>query len=398
MPASEAFDVVVVGAGPAGLGSAIALRRCGIDRIVILERAQVGASFERWPAQMRMITPSFHSNPFGQTDLNALTPETSPGDFLGTEHPSGKEYATYLRASASHHQLPVREGVSVQSIQSGQNGFTLGTDKGSFHSRFVIWATGEFGFPDDGGIEGAEHCLHNSSIEDWRQLRGVEHVVIGGFESGVDAAVNLARLGKTVHLLSRGQPWQDNSADPSRCLSPYTRDRLKAALADGAGSIRFIKQADIVRIERRGDLYVLIDAEGLRLEVSTRPVLCTGFKGGLGLVADRFTGDDGSLSFTEEADESPVTPGLFYSGPLLRHRRSLFCFIYKFRSRFGIVARAIASRLGREWEEPLRLWRERGFMVEDLDCCTSCECAMEATATSAEPADVSVTTGLAVIA
>jgi hypothetical protein len=242
----------------------------------------------------------------------------------------------------------------------------------------VIWAAGEFFFPSFGEIEGADLCLHNSEIEDWRQLRGVEHVVIGGFESGIDAAVHLARLGKTVHLLSRGQPWKEDSVDPSRCLSPYTRDRLKAVLADGTGSIRFIKQADIVRIARLGDLFVLTDTEGLRLEISTRPVLCTGFKGGLGLVESRFTGDDGSLSFTEKADESPVTPGLFYSGPLLRHRQSLFCFIYKFRSRFGIVAREIASRLGQEWEAPLRLWRERGFMVEDLDCCTSCECAMEA--------------------
>ncbi len=398
MPSSEAFDVVVVGAGPAGLGCAIALRQCGIDRVLILERAQVGASFERWPAQMRMISPSFHSNPFGQTDLNAITPETSPGDFLNTEHPSGKDYAVYLRASVSHYQLNVREGVSVLAIDSAPEGFRVQTDQGPVSARFVIWAAGEFFFPDFGGIEGAEHCLHNSTIEDWRQLRGVEHVVIGGFESGVDAAIHLARLAKTVHLLSRGQPWREDSADPSRCLSPYTRDRLKAVLADGAGSIRFIKQADIVKVERRGDLYVLTDADGLMLEISTRPVLCTGFKGGLGLVAHRFTGDDDSLSFTEEADESPVMPGLFYSGLLLRHRRSLFCFIYKFRSRFGIVARAIASRLGREWEEPLRLWRERGFMVEDLDCCASCECALEPAATSAEPAEEEATTGLAAIA
>jgi putative flavoprotein involved in K+ transport len=379
------FQVIIVGAGPAGLGCAIALRQCGVEQTLVLDRTHVGASFQRWPTQMRMITPSFHSNPFGQTDLNAISPETSPGDFLSTEHPNGIEYAAYLQASVSHYQLTVREGVTVQAVHSDPEGFTVQTDHGPLRSRFVIWATGEFFFPNRGGIEGADLCWHNSEIGDWRQLRGVEHVVIGGFESGIDAAVNLARLGKTVHLLSRGQPWQEDSADPSRCLSPYTRDRLKAVLADSIGSIRFIKQADIVRIERLGDLYVLTDAEGLRLEISTRPVLCTGFQGGLGLVADRFTGDNGSLSFTEEADESPVTPGLFYSGPLLRHRQSLFCFIYKFRSRFGIVAREISRRLGLEWEEPLRLWQERGFMVEDLDCCTSCTCAMGTAAESGSP-------------
>ncbi|WP_449071565.1 hypothetical protein [Prosthecobacter sp.] len=48
--------------------------------------------------------------------------------------------------------------------------------------------------------------------------------------------------------------------------------------------------------------------------------------------------------FTEEADESTRVPGLFYSGPSLQHRGMLFCFIYKFRPRFGIIAREIARR------------------------------------------------------
>jgi hypothetical protein len=80
---------------------------------------------------------------------------------------------------------------------------------------------------------------------------------------------------------------------------------------------------------------------------------------------------------SEAADESTLTPGLFFSGPSLQHRGMLFCFIYKFRARFGVIAREIAGRLGREWQVPLALWRERGFMMEDLDCCADCQCAVE---------------------
>ena len=54
----SAFDVAIVGAGPAGLGCALALQEVGVERLVVLDSQNVGASFERWPEEMRLITPS----------------------------------------------------------------------------------------------------------------------------------------------------------------------------------------------------------------------------------------------------------------------------------------------------------------------------------------------------
>jgi len=371
------YDVVIVGAGPAGLGCAVALRACGVENMVVLERREVGAAFESWPAQMRMISPSFHSNPFGQPDLNAITPDTSVADFLGREHPSGEDYARYLRAVAVHHRVPVETGVEVRSVKKRGRDFQIDTDGGPLHARFVVWAAGEFFQPWRGGIEGAELCLHNSEVDDWNALPGVEHAIVGGFESGIDAAVHLARAGKSVHVFSRGEPWHSDHPDPSRTLSPFTRDRLKSAFLDAPGSIRLYKNADIAKVEALGDRHVLLDREGRPFEISTRPILCTGFRGALRGVEEHFHPGGGDPVFTEEADESTVTPGLFYCGPALRHRGTLFCFVYKFRARFGIVAREIASRLGLEWETPLKRWRERGFLIEDLSCCVDCKCAVE---------------------
>lgn len=381
-------DVVIVGAGPSGLGCAIALKQCGVKNLVVLDRNGVGSSFARWPEQMRLISPSFHSNPYGQVDLNSITPNTSPADFLRSEHPTGAEYAEYLQAVASYYEIPVQDRIEVTALQRESGEFRVVHSSGEFRSRFVIWATGEFQFPDDGGIEGAEHCIHNTKVEDWNALPGVEHAVIGGFESGIDAAVHLARAGKTVHVLSRGEPWHQDHTDPSRTLSPFTRDRLKSALREAAGSIRFYKDADIEEVKKVGNEYVLVDGEGTTFEVSTKPILCTGFRGGLGPVEEYFLDEEGSLSFTEEADESPLVQGLFYSGPELTHRGSLFCFIYKFRARFGVVAREIAARLDLPWEEPLSQWKERGFMIDDLECCTDCQCAVESE--DEAPAEVEV--------
>ena len=102
--------VLIIGAGPAGLGVAAALKRAGVIDMTVIDAREVGAAFRNWPRQMSLLTPSFHSNSFGLTDLNAIDPETSPADFLRTQHPESRHYADYLQAVAAHHQLPLRTG------------------------------------------------------------------------------------------------------------------------------------------------------------------------------------------------------------------------------------------------------------------------------------------------
>lgn len=369
------FDVIIIGAGPAGLGVALPLIECGITRICILEARTVGASFENWPKQMRLITPSFHSNPFRQPDLNAITIETSPADFIRSEHPTGREYAAYLRSVVNHYQLPVREGVTVGEITPCGSHFEVETSEGQLTSRYVIWAAGEFFYPLDDDFDGAQLCLHNTKVADWTKLEGDEFAIIGGYESGVDAAVHLLRNGKTVHLLSRGQPWKEDSADPSNALSPHTRDRLRATLEDYPDRLHLYADADITQVLEIGGKYVLIDKDNIPFTLSTRPILATGFLGSLARIIHHFELKNGHPVFSEEADESTTTPGLFYCGPLLEHRGAKFCFIYKFRSRFGVVASEIARRLGGD-PMPLDAYEDNGFLNEDLDCCTDCTCAI----------------------
>ena len=76
-------DVVVVGAGAAGIGCAVSLTRAfGLDpaRVRLLERSDaVGASFRAWPEEMRFISPSFNQQGWTNSfDLNAVAQDTSP--------------------------------------------------------------------------------------------------------------------------------------------------------------------------------------------------------------------------------------------------------------------------------------------------------------------------------
>lgn len=75
-----------------------------------------------------------------------------------------------------------------------------------------------------------------------------------------------------------------------------------------------------------------------------------------------------------ERDESLRAPGFFVVGPQVRHEGVIFCFIYKFRQRFAVVAAAIGERLGLDLA-PLEAYRDGGMYLDDLSCCgQDCAC------------------------
>ena len=73
-------------------------------------------------------------------------------------------------------------------------------------------------------------------------------------------------------------------------------------------------------------------------------------------------------------DESTITPGLFLCGPAVRHSNHVFCFIFKYRQRFAVVAKAIATSLELP-AEYLEAYRDWGMYLDDLSCCgEECVC------------------------
>ena len=64
-------------------------------------------------------------------------------------------------------------------------------------------------------------------------------------------------------------------------------------------------------------------------------------------------------------------PGAFLVGPTVSHGKLSFCFIYKFRQRFGIVANAICTGLGRDTTKAVEACRKMNMYLDDFSCCKS---------------------------
>ncbi len=336
-------DVVIVGAGPAGLGTALALRDAGVGDLLLLDRAGIGASFERWPRETRFITPSFAAAAFGCPDLNAIGNGTEPAAFLETGHPHGIGYARYLREIARRENLDVVAPVEVLGLEGHAGNFVLRTNGDPIRAGIVVWATGEFQSGRRGHFPGQAQALSFAEIPSFAELAGDDFLVLGGGESGMDAACHLVGFGKRVRVLDRSGHWLNRSGDPSDILSPVTRQRLEQALSTGRLDLR--ADVTVSRIEECCEGFVVWDKEGHRFHSVPPPIDCLGFAGGADLLRGHWAWDGAGQIVLGPGDESTKTPGLFLAGPQVRHGGAPFCYIYKFRTRFPLLAAAVAARL-----------------------------------------------------
>ena len=160
-------------------------------------------------------------------------------------------------------------------------------------------------------------------------------------------------------------------SDPSLTLAPVTQDRLRAARKQLP--IDLIGDADVFGLEKANGSVQVLAADGRSWTTAAAPVLATGFAGSTRLVPDWFDWNEAVRPILSEDDESTRLPGLFLVGPEVQHREHLFCFIYKFRQRFAVVARAIAGRLGME-TDALEAYRYNVMYLDDLSCCDAADC------------------------
>ena len=367
------YDVVIVGAGSAGLGVGIILQKFGID-YVILEKDSIGSSFKKWPDETRFISPSFTGNFFKMPDLNSITPDTSPAFDLLTEHPSGIEYAQYLEGLAKYFRLAIEVNVTVKEVERINDYFILDTSKGKYGCRFVIWAAGEYQYPKTNSFEGDNLCIHYSNIDSFSDIEGDTQIVIGAYESGFDTAINLVNLGKKVTLIDDTQYLELIKSDSSYSLSPFTRDRLNNEILD---EIDYQIETRVEKVECVDGEYIITTNDGYEFSSDQKPITCNGFDTSLKLVKEMFDFEEGYPLLTD-CDESKKTENFFLVGPQVKHGTALFCFIYKYRQRFAIVVEKIAKLLDvpdKEIEDVLNEYKSNNFYLKDLSCCDDeCVC------------------------
>ena len=361
------YDVIVVGAGAAGVGVAISLQHVGIENFVIVDRDTVGASFAAWPAETRFITPSFPSNSIGMLDLNSVAIGVSPAYNMRVEHPTGAEFAEHLQSLANYFELPVKENTNVTSIEKDGELFHVQTEAGLMKAKHVIWSAGEYQYPSLSGFAGVEHCRHTATVAKYGDLEGDDFLIIGGYESGIDAAYHLAKNDKQVRVFDMEGPWESQSSDPSIALSTYSFERMRHEKFDQ--NVRLHANTIVTLVNHVDDTYQVTTGDGQTFTSKVAPLFAGGFDGSHKFVSHLFNTRDDGFPEINENDESTIVPGMYLCGPSVRHDGHIFCFIFKYRQRFAIVAQAIASAMGLPTDEFIDAYKSWGMYLDDLSCC-----------------------------
>lgn len=368
-------SVIIVGAGPAGIGIASLLNKTDIDYI-ILEKNIIGTSFLEWPKSMEMITPSFPSNAFGQIDLNSICEATSPAFSFNKEHLTGEEYAEYLASVVDYFNINGQTNTEVKKVIKQKDGWLLETKKGSFFCKYLIWATGEFQNPQIKNITGTEHCVHSSIIKNSNILKGNNFVVVGGYESGVQIAYDLIQSNKKVTIVNPYKIDNMYTSDPSRVLSPYTYEKYYQL----KGSKNYTEiLGEVTSIVKEENTYNLKLADKTVIKTENKPICATGFSLIKKPIEEFITiRKDGSPMLREENDEFFGHKNIYLSGPSVRHDNHIFCFIYKFRQRFGVIVEDILIKEKYRIKDIASLvekWKANGMYLSDLSCCDDeCVC------------------------
>ncbi len=198
---SEEADVVVVGAGQAGLATSHELEQRGVEHVVLEAEAPGSSWRHRWDSFTLV----------GQNHTVRLPGAPYDGDdpsgFMGRDAIAG-----HLEAWAGRLRAPVHSACAVRSLRPRESGgFTLETDTGALLSRVVVVSTGAYQRPHRPSacdtLPGSLPVLDLTGYANPGSLPDGPVLVVGSGQSACQVAEELARSGREVVMACGRAPW-----------------------------------------------------------------------------------------------------------------------------------------------------------------------------------------------
>ena len=220
-----AYDVLIVGSGPAGLSAGLEALRAGL-RYVVLEQGTLADSIRKYPRQKLLLAEPVRVPLYG--DL--WVADASKEALL-------QVWENVIAATG----LEVRTGQRVDKVFQEGGVFRVATGDREYRARTVVLALGRRGTPRRLGVPGeeAEKVLYD--IVEMEAFAGARVLVVGGGDSAIESALGLSNQAETAVTLSyRGTEF-------SR-LKDRNRTKLEAAVA--GGKVALLLESQVREIER----------------------------------------------------------------------------------------------------------------------------------------------------
>jgi thioredoxin reductase/ferredoxin len=220
----DGLDLLIVGAGPAGFSASLAAKQHGL-RALTVEQETLGGTVAHYPRGKIVMTAPVELPLYGKLRLR----ETSKEALLGL----WQEVERRTRPRIAYEER-------VEKIERRGEGFEVATSRGRHRARAVLLAIGRRGTPRKLGVPGEELAKVVYRLVDPEQYRGRRVLVVGGGDSALEAALQLAGEPGTEATLSyRGAAFSRAKA--------ANRARVERAAAGGA--MQVLLGSDVTEIE-----------------------------------------------------------------------------------------------------------------------------------------------------
>jgi thioredoxin reductase (NADPH) len=329
--APSTLDVVVVGAGPAGLALAIAAARAGLGYEVV-EKGALVHSIHRFPKGMTMFTTA---ELLELGNLPFVTPYAKP---------TREEVLQYYRRVADTHRLAVSLGERVESICREADAFAVTSVVGrpggapltrTRRARSVVVATGTYDQPNALGIPGEDLPQVSHYFDEPHAFYRRRVVVVGGSNSAAEAALALFRAGAVVTLVHRRERL---SGSVKYWLKPDVENRI----AEGSIAARFESQVKSISAAA-----VAIEGPAGPEELPADAVfLLTGYRPDVAFLERAGVRVDPRTLRPEHDPQTLETnvPGLYLAGAIVSGADGNRVFIENGRFHGTVVVKAILGR------------------------------------------------------
>lgn len=204
------LDLVIIGAGPAGISASLAAKEAGLNYVTIEQEDSLGGTTYHYPRNKLVMTAPMKLPLIGEIKVREISKEELMDIWQGI-----------LDKATPNIQFSER----MEEISPIDGIFTIRTNKANYSTASVLLAIGRRGTPRKLGAKGEEQAKVVYRLIEAEQYRGKHVLVVGGGDSALEAALDIANEADThVTLSYRGKAFDR--------VKPKNRTRLAEAIAD----------------------------------------------------------------------------------------------------------------------------------------------------------------------
>lgn len=250
------FDLVIIGAGPAGISAAYQAKKAGLDYVVI-EKGLIGNTIYNYPVGLTVFSTT--------NELEVIDGDLKPA----REKPTREELLSYYVRFVLDNELNVRTEEKVLYVekfpaksQSREEAFRVVTDKSEYEAKNVLFAIGAMDHPRKLNVPGEDlPKVHDHFRETYPWVK--KHaMIVGGGNSAGEAALFLAQEGAETTLAIFRSDWENN--DPKQgCIKYWVKQPLEEELKEHClklfflGKVIEIREAEVELESETGERVVI---------------------------------------------------------------------------------------------------------------------------------------------